>query len=305
MKSLLIVLFVALALVLPASAQEVFEDSTPFIERTYELFVPERAEGEDSLMPLLIMLHGAGGTGERSRGWLGLDELAQADGVVVVYPDGLFNNWDFGGGVTTPNGIVTVDDVGYITWLVDTLAQAYPIDTTQVYAAGMSNGAQMAYYLTCQEPLRFGGIIGVAAPLSGVTISGCLETPTPMLYFHGTADPILPWEPRGSAVGTIISLGVAGTLQFWAERNGCAMDGAGVTNELLEDTNAEDNTTVRLLRLRDCAENGQIDFYGIVGGGHTWPGRPFEVGLALGALNMDIDASTIIFKWIATLQSAE
>src|SRR5690606_15001121 len=108
-----------------------------FADRTYELYVPA-SYSDDQPAPLLLVLHGAGGTGARSQGWLGLDELAEENGFIVAYPDGLANNWDFGNGLPTRTGTpYRVDDVGFLVWLVDEIGKDYTIDRERVFAAGM------------------------------------------------------------------------------------------------------------------------------------------------------------------------
>jgi polyhydroxybutyrate depolymerase len=272
-----------------------------FADRTYELYVPESyAEGQPA--PLLLVLHGAGGTGARTRGWLGLDELADENGFIVAYPDGLANNWDFGNGLPTRSGNpFRVDDVGFLVWLVDEIGKSYRIDRERVFAAGMSNGALMTYRLACEAPETFAAIAAVAAPVYVPAVRGCEDTPVSVLHIHGTEDPILPWDRVLTRGGQVLGLSAFDTFAFWSQHNGCSQDQADIQAEELPDSDPDDGSTVRHLALDDCAEGTEVHFYGIEGGGHTWPGHPFNVDLELGNLNMDMDASEVIMHWLTHL----
>ena len=265
-------------------------------ERSYELFVPNDLSQP---APLLIVLHGAGGSGARIQRWLGLDALAESAGMIVVYPDGLEHAWDFGGGIPTADGRIEVDDVGFLVGLVDDLADQYAIDRTRVFAAGMSNGGLMAYRLACAAPDTFAAIAVVAAPLYYHAALECSEKPVSVLYIHGTADPILPWERNTIASGRPISLSAIETFTFWAQHNDCDQD--ALVSDMLPDVVEDDNSQVSHLALIDCAAGTEVQFYGIVGGGHTWPGHAFDIEMALGPLNMDIDASAVIVNWLLSL----
>lgn len=272
-----------------------------FADRTYELYVPASySDGQPA--PLLLVLHGAGGTGARSQGWLGLDELAEENGFIIAYPDGLANNWDFGNGLPTRTGTpYRVDDVGFLVWLVDEIGKDYTIDRERVFAAGMSNGALMAYRLACEAPETFAAIAAVAAPVYVPAVRGCEDTPVSVLFIHGTEDPILSWERVLTRNGQVIGLSAFDTFAFWSRHNGCSQDVDDIHAEALPDTDPDDGSTVRHLALTDCADGTEVQFYGIEGGGHTWPGHAFDVDIELGNLNMDMDASAVIMDWLAGL----
>ncbi|MCC6617166.1 MAG: hypothetical protein IT320_27075 [Anaerolineae bacterium] len=278
-------------------------DETPFEDREYDLFLPQRDADDDALMPLLFVLHGASGSGPGTRQWLGFDDLAQAAGFAVVYPTGVANNWDFGGGIRTADGLILSDDVSYLVWLAEQLEAEYPIDSARVYATGMSNGAQMAYYLACQAPETFAAVAGVAAPLSGATAARCAQSSISVLMVHGTLDPILYWQPQYTTNGQVISLGATGTLEFWAQRNRCNVEDDAIVVEEIPDADPDDGSTIRHVALDDCADHTNVQFYGVIGGGHTWPGHPLDISIDLGPTNMDIDATALILDWLQGLNA--
>jgi len=293
-------LLVVSILMISVQAQEATPDAD-FEARTYELFVPESYQ-EGEAVPLVLVLHGASGSGARSQEWLGFDAVAEAENFIVVYPDGLYNNWDFGAGVPTPDGSIRVDDVGYLTWLMNELAQEYSLDPARVFVAGMSNGALMAYRLACEAPDTFKAVAGVAAGVFVVAVQNCEDRPIPALFIQGTEDQILPWD--GTVLsGQYVGLSAADSLTFWSGLNHCNTQTEAVQQESLPDTDKTDASTVTHIVLTDCADDAQVQFYAVVGGGHTWPGRPFDVGLELGAVNMDMDATQVIWDWFVTTEN--
>jgi polyhydroxybutyrate depolymerase len=305
MKKRLLGLIAVLLIASVARAQDATAEATPdmdFAARTYELHVPDSYQ-EGQAVPLLMVLHGASGTGKRSETVLGFDKLADRDGFIVVYPDGIYNNWDFGVGVPTPDGSgMRVDDVGYLVWLVEQLEQDYTIDPARVFVVGNSNGALMAYRLACEARDTFQAVAGVAAGIFTPAVQNCADGPVPVLFIQGTEDRILPWDGT-DLNGQHVGLSAAESLTFWTRLNHCDTSKDSVKAENLPDTDTTDHSTVTHIPITDCADHSQVQFYAIVGGGHTWPGHPFDPGFDIGATNLDIDATQIIWDWFAGLNT--
>lgn len=289
---LIVILFVPLVLF----AQDDIND----LERTYELFVPE---GElDAPLPVVLVLHGASGNGARTQGWLGFDEIAQSAGFIIVYPDGLGGQWDFGAGLATTRGRVAVDDVGFILNIIEELKADYTIDTENIFVTGMSDGAAMTYYLGCQLPKTFRAIAGVASTIPVFSLQDC-ETAAPMsaMFFHGTADTIVPWDGIKNRSGQVVYLSMIDSVTWWAAHNGCDTSAEATRSEPIDDSDPDDGSHVNHVYLPDCNNGTEIHLYGIIGGGHTWANHPFNVDMELGNLNRDIDATQIIMDWFIEL----
>lgn len=267
-------------------------------EREYELFVPSDFD-PDEPAPLMIVLHGASGTGAWIREITDFDTYAEDAGFLVAYPTGVANNWDFGTGVATPDGVVRTGDVQYLVNMISEIDDDYPVDEDRVFAVGFSNGASMAYHLGCQAPDVFRAVAGVAALVYAGTVNGCALTPMPILFIHGTLDPILPWQRLTARDGRVIGLTGEESFNFWAQRNQCERTEDSLSVEDIEDTDPEDGSTVVHFTVSPCADESEVQFYAIIGGGHTWAGHPFESRFEIGSTNMDIDASQIIVDWFA------
>lgn len=285
-------LFLALFFIIPVS---LFAQDAE-IERTYTLFVPKTAF--EHPLPIVMVLHGASGSGERSQGWLGFDEIAETVGFIVVYPDGLGGQWDFGAGIPTTQGRVAIDDVGFLMGIIDELEAQYEIDSENIFVTGMSDGAAMAYRLICTTPEIFKAVVGVASTLPVFTVPVCEEAPPiSAMFFHGTQDKIIPWNGIRTRDGQQVYLSVFDTMEWWSLHNKCDPAFDAIKTEDISDKNKEDNSTVSHVYQLDCADNTEVHLYGIIGGGHTWAGRPFDVEIELGNLNLDIDATQIIMAW--------
>jgi polyhydroxybutyrate depolymerase len=232
--------------------------------RSYVLHVPPHLE---SPRALVINLHGGGGAAAGQQRISGYDAVADANGFIVVYPQGTSNNWADGRGATDPDRL-GVDDVGFVSALIDKLTAEYGIDPRWVFATGLSNGAFMAQRLACDLSEKIAAIAPVAGTLgTGVTCSPVL--PVSVMEVHGTADPLVPYEGgemtgRGGA-STIVS--VAATIDRWRTINGCTTEA-----ETLRLPDNGDGTSVTKSSWSECERDTAVVLYTVTGGGHTWPG---------------------------------
>jgi polyhydroxybutyrate depolymerase len=233
-------------------------------ERTYTLRVP-RATDSTRALPLVIALHGRGGSGERMVHWSGFDAKADAEGFLLVAPDGTGKprGWYTG---FAPGG--AIDDVGFIGALLDTLATRYRVDRSRVYVAGHSNGGVLAHRVASDLSNRIAAAAVVAGAIgvrSGDGRTVGIEpprAPVPMLIVHGDADDVVQYDaialsPRGSQ-----PIPAPEAARFWARANEC-----GVL-EPQRDTIAGGRT------LRDRWETrcrAPVVFLTVRGGGHGWP----------------------------------
>jgi polyhydroxybutyrate depolymerase len=138
--------------------------------------------------PLVVVLHGAGGTVADVQANLGWDGLADREGLVVTYPDGLDRTWNAGRccGTARDRG---VDDVAYLGALVASLRDNDGVGP--VYAVGFSNGAMMSYAWACARSRALAGIGPVAGAL---TVDCPAPAPLTVVAVHGTRDDRVPIE---------------------------------------------------------------------------------------------------------------
>jgi len=271
--------------------------------RRYLLHVPPAAKDLQPL-PLLVLLHGGGGTGDRIDDLTGMIAIADREGFLVALPDGVDKNWNDGrDDVRSTAHRENVDDVGFIRAMIDDVAAKTPVETRRVYAAGISNGAIMSSRLACEASDR----IAAVGLVVGTAPEGFEETcrpvrPVPVIAFLGTDDPLVPYE--GGPISAVLSLIDRGRVvsaealkQFWARHNGCA-EPAAVAE--LPDITTADNSRVVREAFGGCSEGADVVFYRIDGGGHTWPGgKQYLSPWLVGTTNRDVSASELIWRFFA------
>jgi polyhydroxybutyrate depolymerase len=272
------------------------------LERTYLLHVPPAYDAGQPL-PLVLALHGGGGDGEDMISLTeGLNHLADQQGFLVAYPEGVEKHWNDGRAIENWRAHAEdIDDVGYLQALVEHIAQDYPVDRDRVYAMGISNGAQMSYRLACEAPETFAAIAAVASSMSGDLFAACAPaSPVSALVMNGTDDPLVPWGGGTIRIGRqefgeVIS--TAETVAFWVAADGC---GAAPLRTELSDADPEDGTRVWLETYAGCASDSDVAFYTIQGGGHTWPGGlQYLPESIVGLTSRDVDANQAIWQFLA------
>ncbi len=252
--------------------------------REYNLHVSARYDHTNPT-PLIISLHGAGMWGAAQEVTSKWDRLADDNGFIVVYPTGITGNgpriWreEEGDGLTR--------DVRFIADLIDSLGASYNIDRRRVYANGLSNGGGMSFALSCLLPERIAavGMVGAAQLLPFTWCPSRRQVP--MITFHGTADPEVPYHGGTTWVAPVRFPDVPTWTAQWATRNQC-------TSTPNESRVAAD---VVLRRYGNCASGADVALYTIEGGGHTWPGGSQLPEWLVGRTSTSIDASRVMWDF--------
>ncbi|MGH8443746.1 MAG: alpha/beta hydrolase family esterase [Solimonas sp.] len=251
-------------------------------------FVVIRPEPAYSNAPVLLMLHGNGGTPENQGNLSEAADLVAARGVWVVLPEGIDGNWN-----GDPANSTGVDDVGFITDTIGILTGTFETDPARTWISGLSMGAFMAERYACERS----DLVAASALISG-TLTGGLSractpaAPRPILFMDGTADPIVPYN--GGRIGV---LSAPDAFNFWLTLHNCD---AGATSTVALPDTTNDGTTVSLTSNNGCGSGKQVRLYTIDQGGHAWPGGwqylPVPV---IGRTSTDIDATTEIWNFVS------
>ena len=250
--------------------------------------------------PLVLAFHGGQSHPELMRRFSGLDALAASGRAVVVFPagtgsrEGLFT-WN-GGNCCGEARADDSDDVGFVDALLDAVAARLPIDPHRVHATGMSNGAMMAYRVGAELAGRIASIAPVAGPLALAAIAP--SRPVPVLHFHGTLDQFTPLDGGVGrrSITRVSHRPVLEGLLDWVHANRCDSEYAreaipcsdeGISVERLAWGRSESGL---------AGASGEVVFYRIEGGGHTWPGRRPD-SFYLGPSALSLDANAIIWEF--------
>jgi polyhydroxybutyrate depolymerase len=275
------------------------------LKRTFKTHIPT-SFSKSTQLPLVIALHGRGGTGESmiliTR--KGFNKLADRDGFIVVYPDGIELNWNDGRTDEQARDRAhreNIDDVGFISALIDTMAAEYNINPEKVYVTGISNGAIMAYRLACELSHKITAIAPVDGNIPVPLSSECKpEQPVSLLAINNTNDPLVPYN-GGDIYGHFhrVDLGrvlsVKQSIMFWVDRDRCSIPPV-VTKE--PDRDPYDGTTVTRIAYQNGTDGSEVILYEVEGGGHTWPGGVQYLPVWLiGKTSRDIDANEVIWSF--------
>src|SRR5436305_14547620 len=95
-------------------------------------------------------------------------------------------------------GTPPVNDVKFLSALIDTLAKRYPVDKNRIYATGMSNGGYMAHVLGIELNDKIAAIASVAGSIVPQKYAAASPGRTvPAMEIHGTADSTVPYKGFG------------------------------------------------------------------------------------------------------------
>ncbi len=257
--------------------------------RTYLLYVPASYRAS-TRTPLVVDLHGSGSTPDAELRVSNLASAADARGWVIAAPAGVTTR-PTGAGFTwnIPPNPAGVDDVAFITDVVDEVSRAHCIDAGAVFAMGLSGGARMSSQLACRAPDRFAAISAVAglrhpAGAEGECVDGA--APPSVLTFHGTDDRVNQYVAEAGKSPPYWSYGLEEAVSRWRTALKC---GDASTKQV----------TAATQRIRyACAKGAELVFYHTVGAGHTWPGthEPLE---GLGVIEMGVDATSVSLDFFA------
>lgn len=259
--------FAVLALLPPllGYAQELVPESVVIggLTRAYRFYEPAHARQK---LPLVFVLHGAGGDGKRLAASVRFEQLAAQKGFIVVYPDGFENHWNDLRGIPEWSAHQrNIDDVGFFATLIDKFVTRHDADPKRVFVTGISNGGLMSHRLGCELAGKIAAIAPVVRTLTVKLADQCAPArPVPIQMFFGTADKLVPFEGGMQKMGSIETpvLSAQQTIDKWATWNGCKA-AASVTKTT--------EPAGRREAYSGCRHRADVIAYIREGAGHTWP----------------------------------
>lgn len=265
------------------------------VERNYLLHVPTPTSPRNPA-PLVLVFHGGGGHDWNMPGFTHFDELADAQGFFVAYPDSTNRHWNDGRGESD------ADDVAFTRALIADVERSHPIDPRRVYATGISNGGFFSNRLACDLADKIAAIVSIAAPMPKPLDATCKPSrPISVMYIQGTEDPLVPIDggkvgfANGQRRGENISLDAS--ARFW-----CRVDKISSPPEITNVPDLiNDGTHVQRRVWSNGEDRTEIVVYIIEGGGHTWPGAAqYLPKLIVGKASQNLDATRTIWNFFKT-----
>ncbi|MGA9532975.1 MAG: alpha/beta fold hydrolase [Anaerolineales bacterium] len=267
-------------------------------ERTYQLFEPPRVAAEQSV-PLVLLLHGGGGSGAQMCGLKGtVAEAARAGGALVACPDGVEGHWNDGRRIDDYTAhSEDVDDVGFLLALGAELEQSQHIDPDRIYVSGVSNGGMMALRMACEASDRIAAVAAIIANLPA-DLECMPSSPMSVLLINGTEDPLMPWaggEIRFLRRRLGLVLSTNATVGLWVGVDDCSPE---ATVEALPDSDPDDGTRVRSDRFVGCDRGTEVRLYTVQGGGHALPGgEQYAPRALIGRVSHDLNAGEAVWEF--------
>ena len=168
------------------------------VDHSFLLDFPEKTEGA----PLVLMLHGYGGTAEGFRSTTRFEEEANALGYAVVYVTGAKDSEDATASTGWNSGLRSTGnkDVEFLVALAKYLQEEYGLDKEHTYAVGFSNGAFMTHRLAMEASDTFSAIVSVAGKMPDrIWENRNKKNEVSVLQITGEKDEAVPKHSDGTA----------------------------------------------------------------------------------------------------------
>ena len=246
------------------------------ISRNYILFVPSNIP--QAPMPMILTLHGGGGTAKGLQDYMRFNDWAEEEGVVVIYPDAVDKHWTIGATPSYGGEVPKVDDLGFIGALIDTAIAKYGVDSSRVFATGPSRGGMFSFYLASKIPDKLAGVAPLIASVHvNLQDSFRYRQPVPTLAINGTEDPLILYNGGSGGIGGNVDPDFGGgvmpietLMQKIASWKGCE---ASWTQMSLPNEAKNDGCQSTEYTFTNCPETSPTILIKVEGGGHAIPGE--------------------------------
>jgi len=259
------------------------------LNRSYQIYVPATYSVTEPI-PLVFNLHGGASTATGYLNSIGdMRPIADTANFIIIYPQATTDSsgnptWHLGG---ENSKSTSVDDVGFVSHIIDEVSSIYSVDLERVYVTGFSNGGYLAYEIACLLSNRIAGIGSVAGHMFIDTYNYCDPShPTPVINIHGTED------FYDGIAGYYLDQNLSN--RYWTEYNNTDTDPV-IT--YIENTNTQDGSTVELHSWLNGDNGISVIHYKVMGGGHSYPN--LNPSSSKGYENGDIDSNSEIWNFLS------
>ncbi len=255
-------------------------------------------------LPLVFLIHGAGGNGEIYATKTGLDKKAIDSGFILVAPTGQPANPNKAANfITNPNiwndGAIAdavnraaINDIAFFNDLINQVQKDYNTDKKKVFVIGHSNGAGMTFRLSAELSHRITAIAPVET--NNPVYNYIARRFVPTLLILGAEDPIDPLAGGSRDVAGLPWLSgdippATDSIQRWGQTIHCLKRIKNIASE------------ANFGRYQYCQSLFKDTFlvYLVYNQGHEWPGASerFLPEAVSGKLNKNFKANDVIWDF--------
>ncbi len=308
MKSNIFFIFIFLLISRSLFAQSQDLDKTITVDkrvREYMIHLPP-SYNNTSKLPVIFAFHGGGGEYKKTIRYYNLNGLADENGFIVVYPNAINKAWSMSGvSSRVRNADNNVDDVKFISTLLDNLIAEYKADGKHVFCTGISRGGIFSLYLVWQLSDRIKAIAPLCASIPhAISDAYTFNHPTSVLLINGTEDPLINYNGgpgklnhRNAESETAIMVPTEELVNKIAKLNNCKST-AIITN--FPDIDKSDGCTATDYKY--SCDSSLVELIKVNNGGHTWPGGvQYLPKILIGKVCRDFNAEEKIFEFFKKL----
>lgn len=280
--------------------------------RKYYIYIPKFSDLVAS-HPLLISLHGGGGTAMLQAASSQLNETASSENFYVVYPEGsgaiqTFNAGACCGYAKTNN----IDDVLFIRTLISDVEALYKINSAKIFSTGFSNGAILSHRLACELADKIAGVVPVSGgsgefDYQNSRYFNCQPSrPIPILHIHSNNDRNYAFEGGlGEGVSATDFYPIPSTINDWIQRNN--LTSQFTVEQVSPLTKCYHYATIanpaKLSAPVTLCKLSPVDIYDtaneiVFGGGHSWPGGVRSPSLGSDTPFSEFKANTYLWNFL-------
>jgi polyhydroxybutyrate depolymerase len=268
--------------------------------RTYRIHLPP-SYNDARPLPMVVVVHGAFDNAKGMERFTGFSALADQEHFIVLYPNGIgilgyFQHWN-AGHCCGKAGADEVDDVGFLTKVIEDACVRLAVDRHRIYMTGFSNGGMMVHRFAAERGDLLAAIAPLAATAGGRPDNRTPEwsipepiCPMPLLAMHGLSDANVPFDGITSPApgDTRQYWPVMRSLAVWTRCNRC------LTPSI---TRYERQGKVKITTWQGGTDGADVVLYALEGWGHQWPGPYFTAKLDAEDPLCGFDAARIIWNF--------
>jgi polyhydroxybutyrate depolymerase len=230
-------------------------------DRSYILHVPTSYDGSRPI-PVVVVLHGWTASAALAEIYTRMADEGEAHGFATVFPDGLGQKGSQGwnAGFMNLSGSSDVDDVKFVSDLLDQMERELNVDRSREYVCGHSNGA----FLANDVATFLGNRLAAFGSVAGTIGAAGKDIPEPVapisgILIHGTADTMVAYGPKSHAL--LKGVGADDSARWWASHDGC------------DSVPTVTRSGSAIIDLFKHGRNGaEVELVSIEKGTHSWPG---------------------------------